>query len=354
MNLLDTLEIYYLDGKLIKQSHPDFPLTVWNYSRTCQYNGWWDEVTTMCRGVVTDDITGEIVARPFRKFFNLEENRHSPTEHFDVYEKMDGSLIIVFFYNGEWLVGSRGSFTSEQANDARKLFGNYNSQVLDPEYTYMFELIVPWNRIVVNYGDREELVLLGGIRTIDGKELEYGGLKSIAEEFGSPVVDKYDGVLDYSILKGIINDNSEGFVIRFSNGDRIKIKGEEYVRLHRIVTNISSIDIWETLRDKDRDIEDLLKDVPNEFDDWVRKTIQELNYKYMTVQEHAGKLMDNLYESNNGDLPFKTRGEFAEWVHTQERHIRPILFRMYEGRDYDDIIWNLIKPKYQKAFKKEG
>ena len=100
MNLLTTLEKYFQEGWLIKQTHPTLPLTIWNYSQTTQYEGRWDEITLMCRGLVTDD-NGNIVARPFKKFFSLEEGKHTPTSEFEVYEKMDGSLGIMFKYNGE-------------------------------------------------------------------------------------------------------------------------------------------------------------------------------------------------------------------------------------------------------------
>jgi tRNA splicing ligase len=119
--MLETLNKYYEDGWLIKQTHPTLPLTIWNYSQTTQYEGKWDEVTLQCRGLVTDT-DGNVVARPFKKFFNMEEGKHTPTSEFDVYEKMDGSLIIVFWYDGGWVVASRGSFTSEQAVAASKIF----------------------------------------------------------------------------------------------------------------------------------------------------------------------------------------------------------------------------------------
>jgi RNA ligase len=68
---LETLHRYYEDGLLYKQTHPTLPLTIWNYTEKVQYEGLWDEITSMCRGLVTDD--KGIVARPFRKFFNIEE-----------------------------------------------------------------------------------------------------------------------------------------------------------------------------------------------------------------------------------------------------------------------------------------
>ena len=64
---------------------------------------------------------GRIVARPFKKFFNLSDGRTDITGEYEIYEKMDGSLGILFFYEGEWILASRGSFTSEQAIEGKKI-----------------------------------------------------------------------------------------------------------------------------------------------------------------------------------------------------------------------------------------
>ena len=69
---LDTLNKYYEQGLLYKQVHPILPLTIWNYTEKVQYESLWDDITLQCRGLVTDT-EGNIVARPFRKFFNMEE-----------------------------------------------------------------------------------------------------------------------------------------------------------------------------------------------------------------------------------------------------------------------------------------
>ena len=108
------LNKYYEEGLVYKQVHPTLPLTIWNYTEKVQYDNLWDGVTIQTRGLVTDD-EGNIIARPFKKFFNIEEKRYVPTEKFDVYEKLDGSLGILFNYKGEWIMSTRGSFISEQA-----------------------------------------------------------------------------------------------------------------------------------------------------------------------------------------------------------------------------------------------
>jgi RNA ligase len=104
----------------------------------------------MCRGLVTDD-KGNIVARPFKKFFNMEEGKHTPTSDFEVYDKMDGSLGIFFYYEGGWVMATRGSFTSDQAVKGYEMMFKYDFANLHKDYTYLFEIIYDQNRIVVKY-----------------------------------------------------------------------------------------------------------------------------------------------------------------------------------------------------------
>jgi RNA ligase len=138
--MLEKLNKYHEEGLVYKQVHPTLPLTIWNYSEKVQYEGLWDEITLQTRGLVTDD-EGNIVARPFKKFFNLEEGKHTPTEEFEVYEKMDGSLLIVFWYEGKWIVATRGSFTSDQAIKGVELLKKYNTDIMFRHLTYCFEII---------------------------------------------------------------------------------------------------------------------------------------------------------------------------------------------------------------------
>ena len=147
---LKLLHKYESEGLVFSQKHPTLPLTIWNYSDKVQYEGLWNETLLQCRGLVTDD-EGNVVALPFKKFFNLEENKHTPTSKFDVYDKMDGSLGILFNYKGEWVFATRGSFTSDQSVKGLELLSKYDYQKLHNGYTYLFEIIYGQNRIVVKY-----------------------------------------------------------------------------------------------------------------------------------------------------------------------------------------------------------
>jgi hypothetical protein len=92
------------------------------------------------RGTILDN-DGNLIAKSFNKFFNIEEFISIPNDTFDVYEKIDGSCIILFYYNHEWIFASKGSFTSEQAVKAKELSSKYPLNILDTKKTYVFEII---------------------------------------------------------------------------------------------------------------------------------------------------------------------------------------------------------------------
>jgi len=350
----EILNKYHEDNLVYKQVHPSLPLTIWNYSEKVQYDNLWDDITLQTRGLVTDN-NGNIVARPFRKFFNIEENKHSPTSDFDVYEKMDGSLGILFNYEGEWVMATRGSFTSDQAVKGFEMLKNYDYQKLHKGYTYLFEILFDANRIVVKY-DYEDLILLGMIETKTGYEVDLYGegndvrLKNLITNLGFKVVRKYDGINNYSILKGMIKDDEEGFVVKFSNGDRMKIKGVEYLRLHKIMTNISTTAVWEMLSEG-RDVLEIIKDVPDEFYKKVKSYVADLNYNYYRYSEYAGKIHNYFRYGKYEDRdPEPSKKEFALHLEECKTHpkVKAICFAMWDKKDYDKMIWKYIKPEFRK------
>jgi RNA ligase len=362
---LQLINKYIQDGLIVKQDHPEYPISIYNYSRTCQYENKWDDLTIACRGLVLDN-EGNVLAKPFPKFFNYEElegltfrESKIPNESFDVFEKMDGSLGILFNYCGEWIMATRGSFTSEQAVKGMEMLKKLPYKGLLTHCTYLFEIIYKENRIVVDY-DYEDLVLLGVIDNSDGHEydlynarLEGISIGDLLQAMGFKVVKKCDGITDFKELKETISNDTEGYVIKFKSGMRMKIKGDEYIRLHKILTNFSTIDIWELLRDG-KPLDEFLDRVPDEFDVWVKQTIGNLQYAKFSIGERCGKMHDYFRYGKYGDVdPEPTKKQFAEHVMKYiEAPLRPVCFAMWDRKPYDHIIWKLIKPKYDKPFLK--
>ncbi len=327
-----------LEQKLVGvQKHPDTDLFIYNYSPVVQYQKLWNEITLMTRGLILDHHQN-IIARPFQKFFNLEEHTPDeiPSEPFDVFRKEDGSLGILYWIEDKPAIATRGSFASEQALHATQILQEryaHTFPYLNREHTYLFEIIYPANRIVVNYGDLDDLILLAVIDTQTGKDLPL-------PEIGFPMVKQFDGINDLAELRAVEAENQEGFVIRFKSGFRVKVKFAEYVRLHRIITQTSSTVVWENLA-TGKPFEELLEKVPDEFYEWVKQTKEDLSAQFDEI----------LGEAKLAFKTFDSRKEAANYFFTQK--YPHIMFRLLDGKDPSDLIWKMIKPQHSKPFKVE-
>lgn len=335
------LEKEVADRFVTKQKHPDTDLWIYNYSQRAQYERHWNDITMQTRGLILDS-QYNVVARPFKKFFNLgEEDVDLPAEDFEITEKMDGSLGILYWIDGDPCLATRGSFTSEQANYGTNMFRQWfwnagsPSDKFERGKTYLFEIIAPWNRIVVDYKGLKANVMLAVIDNETGKDHPL-------PDWYPHLVKRYDGITDLDRLKDMAEDNREGFCIRFVNGLRLKVKFDEYVRLHRIVTQINARHIWEMLRDG-KPLDEVLERVPDEFYQWVKDTESDLRKKYDAIDKRC--IQD--FEGR----PMGERKEVA--MYFQKCQYPSVLFKMLDGQPYTGIIWKQIKPKAEVPFREE-
>ena len=334
------------NGYIKSQTHPTLDLTIYNYTNVAQYDNHWDDITMMCRGLILDS-NYNIIERPFKKFFNKDEHDRDnlpniPNLPFEVYDKLDGSLGILYWDGDEPHIASRGSFTSEQAlMGTNMLHTNYRHTwgLYDKSKTYVFEIIYQSNRIVVDYGNKEELVLLGIIDTETGEDISIDTVSS--KDFHK--AERYTGIKDFKKLQSLDLKNKEGFVIRFSNGFRMKLKFDEYCRLHRIVTNISSYDIWDILRNGGK-FDEILDNVPDEFYDSVRDCEKKLTTEYNNIYNYYNSIFNKLNTLNLSDKDFA--------LEAKKYKFNSILFSFKNSKKVDDIIWKNIKPKYEIVFRK--
>lgn len=326
---IQTLNAYQKDKLIRKQSHPTFPLYIWNYTEVCQFTKAWDEITNRCRGLITDQ-DGKIIARSFNKFHNIEEARHQATDDFIVQDKLDGSLAILFHYDNEWRIASRGSFVSEQAVKAKEILDqNYSTQQLDPKKSYIFEIIYPENRIVVDYKDEEKLVYLASFLPSGEEFFE----EDLMRSSGFPVVTVHDG-LDYKTIKDLNWHNAEGFVVKFSNGTRCKVKFESYINLHKIVTNLSVLGVWNWFK-TGQPMTDFTKEVPDEWFEWLKETWDDLKSKKQKIEDEIQNRLQELADKTD-------RREFAKSI--QDYRYKSMLFALRDGKDVHKMICDQIRP----------
>ncbi|MFJ4863281.1 RNA ligase [Streptomyces sp. NPDC088748] len=373
-------------GYVTRKSHPELPLSIYTYTRTAQYERVWDEVTTRCRGLVADDRTGAIVALPLPKFFNVGEHESGqpyapalPDEPFEVYDKVDGSLAVVFHYADRWRVASKGSFISAQATWAQRRLDGRDTAALRPGTTYLAEILYPQNRIVVDYGERRDLVLLAAFGR-DGTEVPLAEAASHWEGIGSVVtvwpampIDELIALTESNTLPGgatATGTQAEGFVLRFASGVRAKAKLSEYVRLHRVLTKVTERDIWrahgiqrfaglpakqvaqglgstvaEIEASGGKPLDALLDQVPDEFDMWVREVIERIEAE-AALRERA---IDEAYAglAHLGE----DRGAFARAVKAlPDREVQAAMFLRLDGRSTELVVWRNVRPETSDPF----
>ena len=249
-------------------------LQLFIYTPRCIYDDGWDEFTVIARGLILDEAAGQVVATPFPKFFNVGERRGDvPNLPFEAFEKLDGSLIIAFHHAGAWRAATKGAFDSEQAVWAQIRFDAADLSPLTPGTTYLFEAIYPENRIVVRY-EEPALVMLAAYDG-DGRELSYGEVLATCEALGWRAARRHEfaSIVDMVSHAATLPRDDEGFVIRFSNGLRLKLKGAEYRRIHALISRCTPLAMWEAMVAGD-DMGAIRRDLPEEFwtdfDDIVR------------------------------------------------------------------------------------
>jgi len=240
------------------------------YNDPTTYAQDWDKVTLQARGIAFDKVTGEIVARPFFKFFNYQELingegqktnilnlceqngfHFNPSMKFRVMDKLDGSLGIIFWnqYDRKWQVKTGGSFNSDQAIWAQKWFDkNVNTNFMMKDHTYCVEILSDKDLHPISY-DKEELVLLSVISNITGEEMSLSEIEHEADKMGirtADVVefDSFDDVIPYATN---LPKDKEGVVVTFDNGFKVKLKGKEFLELQRAFHNLTEKTVWEQL-----------------------------------------------------------------------------------------------------------
>lgn len=229
----------------------------------------WDDVTLNARGIVFDKATGDIVARPFFKFFNYQELVDGEGKHTDIYtksvqhgfipdfslpfrvmDKLDGSLGIIFWdkYAGRWRVKTGGSFDSDQAKWAQQWFDEHvDTRIMLQSFTYCVEILCKEDVHPISY-EKEELVLLSVISNLTGDELLLGDIKLFAEKMGI----RYAEVIEFKNFEDVIPyatnlpKDKEGVVVTFQNGFKVKLKGKEFLELQKVFHNLTEKNIWKT------------------------------------------------------------------------------------------------------------
>ncbi|MCW2785216.1 MAG: 2-5 ligase [Marmoricola sp.] len=351
MNLYDLINKADLDRgiaeKMINVRFDGDGQRIYNYSDAAMYTpGAWDNpAVRQCRGLIVND-ADQIVARPWAKFFNHGQAEagvlglDTPVE---VTDKLDGSLGIIHLSpTGGLRVATRGSFESDQAIHATVVlnarYSDINSDML-AVITPLVEIVYPENRIVVDYGSRDDLILLGAVNIENGHY--YGPTEAVGLfDWAGPVAETFTYVSLRDALAAPPRPGMEGFAVRYLDQSRIvKIKYDDYVRLHRIVTGLSERSIWEYMSE-DKPLNDLLGELPDELHVWTREVWHRIAEQVRSIRVSAEEAHDQiLCDLGQG---FSRKAYAHEAV--KRDWLRPYLFQILDGRDPRPAILKTLRP----------
>lgn len=341
-------EIYNLLCVKVKE-HPKYPnLKMFKYDMINSPMG--NPIVQEARGMILDSSKNwEIVARPFDKFFNEGEGYNAPIDWSSarVQEKLDGSLMIMYYYDGDWRIASSGtpdaggqvhSLNMTFADLFWEVWNKLGYELPDASYrhqTFMFEMMTPYNRVVVPH--KESKIALIGVRhnptgLEQNVDLYYGMDWQIVKSFKLGSLE--DVVKSFDHFDGI---EQEGYVVVDGNFNRVKIKHPGYVAIHHlkgddgpshkkmleIVVSGESSEVLTYFPE--------WKPVYNEVKEVFEKTLGELNLEYITASNLTADYAQSFSAGGGVSLsPARLQKEFA--VHVKGSKCPDALFKMRIGK----------------------
>lgn len=234
---------------IIVRKHDSLPLMILNYSQLDSPKT--AAIVRECRGLVLHSENHSLVARSFSRFFNWGEVQDEQSlfdfSDFVVQSKEDGSLVVLYYFNGEWHANTRGSFADDLMQHqtfswkegfcrALKIKSLRDlSSVLDTEVTYVCEFCSPWNKVVRRYTEPVMYLLTAfrGLTEVSNAEADVLAgscfLRPVLYEFHS--IEEIQKFLQEQESK---DPTFEGVVIKDKNGNRWKVKSATYLGFHRL------------------------------------------------------------------------------------------------------------------------
>lgn len=202
-------------------------------------------IVQVARGIIVDIKDMKVVCWPFGKFFNYNDPRAHKIDWASakILEKIDGSIIKIYFYEGRWIIATNGvinAFNTDlpfpgpdnldsfgdlvqlAAEKQELLYGN-----VDENYTYIFEITSPYNRVVVPHKDIL-LTHLGTRNNKTGEEVEVDIKIRKPKEYS---VKTFEELVK---LSEELPFDDEGYVVRDKNYNRVKVKSLAYLQVHHL------------------------------------------------------------------------------------------------------------------------
>lgn len=290
-----------------------------------------NDIVKECRGIILDKNNFKVVCFPFVKFFNVGELNADKIDWNSarVQEKIDGSLMKLWFYDGIWHLSTNGCIDARDAelsfgNNEYKTFGDLfwkifdkgNLNKLNKDYTYMFELVSPYNRVVVEY-DSLDLYHIGTRNNITGEELE--------EDIGIKKPTQYQLSTEEEVKNAAskLKLDHEGYVVVDKYYHRVKIKTPLYVKAHYMFSSgFNTNKIIDLIRDNEQ--EEFLAYFP-----YYRQDIELFENK---IQNYLNLIVNNWKDILKFAQDNHKRKDVANYILNKDKDNSNIYFSLLDGK----------------------
>lgn len=299
-----------------------------------------------CRGIIFDK-QGNIMSRPFHKFFNIGERDETQFHKIDlslphvIMEKMDGSMIRPLIVDGKLRLGTKMGLTEVsamaekwleiQSDDKR----DWLMAVAQANITPLFEWISKKNQIVIDY-EVDDLVYLGSRNNFSGNYyMEYNPPFNVVSMYGSIK----NSITDY-IAKVRQDTNREGDIVRFYDGHMFKSKNDWYVRIHKTMDRIRF----------DRNIVDLIlneqiDDVKGLLPEHEVQKIKDFEKKFWESFDITEKTLLGIYREAGTSYGYDRKLIATEYIpkYVKNKMYCSFIFGQLDGKNLRNMLLDYIK-----------
>lgn len=290
------------------------------------------DIVKEARGLILEDKTWKVICYPFNKFFNFGEEYadNIDWESAVVETKEDGSLIKIYFYNDEWKIATNGTIDAEDAElqsgpykNFRQLFDaaaekcHFDFSKLNRYFTYCCEICSEFNIIICPQSE---------IRLIHIGTRNNRTFQEVEADIGIPHPQRYalSSLEDCIAMAKTFDFTKEGFVVKDKNYNRIKVKSEDYVRVHRLANNGSMTEERAIELIRANELDEFFTYFPHykEYIGRIKAKIEALSYTIDKDISRARVIKENS----------SSRKDFAAWVAGLSSLEKAIAFLVYDEK----------------------
>jgi RNA ligase len=306
---------------------------------------WYNKAAVIrreCRGIIFDSKTGEILRRPFHKFFNVNEREETQDhvinlsrEH-HILEKLDGSMIAPFIVNGKMIWGTKMGATDvakpvEEFVRNNPHYVDFAKDMISQCLTPIFEWCSRKQRIVLDY--KEDQLILVAMRDRNlGNYVPYESMCRASRTYNIPVVRAFE-MHDDMDMKAFVEyvrdlEDLEGFVVRFNDGHMLKLKCHWYLQIHKAKEAIlQDRNIVELILDDKLD--DIKAHLPAEDRDRLTYFESQINSRILDRAAHLSDATNR--EQYDGDRKYFALNRAQEY----NSYSRAIVFALWDDNSYE-------------------